>query len=161
MNPAFNEFRKIVTSSFKFRLFTIVKLPTAFFAGLRVEFFDESKAVVSVSQKWFNKNPFHSIYFGVLAIAAEVSTGIAGFASVYKRNPTVSMLVIKCEGAFYKKAIGKICFTCTDVQQVQDIVAQAIAANESRTICCKSIGSNEHGEEVAAFWFTWSFKPRV
>ena len=108
MNAAFSEFRKQITSPLKFKLFTLSKLPAAFFAGLRVKVFDETKAVITVRQQWFNKNPFHSIYFAVLAMAAEVSTGIAGFAAVYKRRPSVSMLVIKNEGQFYKKATGII-----------------------------------------------------
>ena len=160
MNAAFNEFRRLITSPFKFTLFTLTKLPSAFFAGLQVAFFNETKTVIVVRQKWFNKNPFHSIYFAVLVMAAEVSTGIAGFAAVYKRSPSVSMLVIKNEGQFYKKATGKISFTCLDVQAVQDLVEQAIAANDSRSIRCHSTGTNEQGELVAEFWFTWSFKPR-
>lgn len=136
------------------------KLPAAFFAGLAVESFDETKAVITVKQKWFNKNPFGSIYFAVLTMAAEMSTGILCMANIYKRNPAVSMLVVKTEAFFYKKATGKILFTCSDGLAIEAIVEDAIASGEGKSIACKSIGTNESNEIVAEIICTWSFKAR-
>jgi hypothetical protein len=136
-------------------------LPAAFFAGLKIEILDEQKAIISVRQKWFNKNPFHSIYFAVLSMAAEVSTGVLCMAAVYKRKPSVSMLVVKTESSFYKKATGKISFVCEDGDAINKTVEDAITSGEGKTIICKSISKNETGETVAAFYFTWSFKSKA
>lgn len=137
------------------------KLPAAFFAGLSIEAFDETHAVVSVKQKWFNKNPFGSIYFAVLTMAAEMSTGILAMASTYKRNPAVSMLVVKTEAFFYKKATDKILFTCSDGPAIAALVEDAIATGEGKTIACRSTGKNKTGEVVAEIICTWSFKART
>lgn len=160
MNPQFQFIKRHLTNPIKFRIFLLTSLPAAFFAGLKVEQLSEERAAISVRQKWFNKNPFHSIYFGVLAMAAEVSTGILCMSSLYKRKPAVSMLVIKNEGFFYKKAIGKIVFTCTDGALVNDAVEQSIRTGEGVTVECNSKGVNEKGEVVAEFNFTWSFKAK-
>lgn len=76
MNENFQQFKKQIIKPPAFKLYTLRHLPAAFFAGLKIELLEETKAIVSVKQKWFNKNPFHSIYFAVLAMAAELSTGI-------------------------------------------------------------------------------------
>jgi hypothetical protein len=161
MHAGFNEFRQKVGSPLGFRLFMFTQLPSTFFAGLKIALLDETKAIISVRQKWFNKNPFRSIYFGILSMAAEVSTGLAGFGAIYKRNPPVSMLVIANEGKLYKKATGKILFTCNDVGAVHALVDEAIKTGQAATIKCHSIATNEAGEMVAEFYFTWSFKAKT
>ena len=160
MNERFNQFIKQVASPVRFRLFLLTQLPSAFFAGLSIVLLDETKCVISVRQKWFNKNPFHSIYFAILQMAAEISTGIAGFSAVYKRTPAVSMLVIASEAKFYKKATGKILFTCSNMQAVNALVEKAIATKQPQTITCHSIGTNHAGEIIGEFYFTWSFKAK-
>jgi hypothetical protein len=93
-------------------------------------------------------------------MAAEASTGILGMSAVYKRKPSVSLLIVKIEGNFFKKAVGKIAFTCSDGAKVHQAVEEAIASGESKSTICRSIGKNESGEIVAEFFCTWSFKAR-
>ena len=121
---------------------------------------DEHTASVYVKEKWFCKNPFGSIYFAILAMAAEVSTGVLCLGAVYKRNPVVSMLVIKQEGQFYKKAKGKIVFTCNDGLQIMNAIEACISSNESCSVTCHTKGFDENNILVAEFYFTWSFKAK-
>lgn len=141
-------------------MFLFTKLPIAFFAGVQLRRLETEEAAVSVSYKWFNKNPFRSVYFAVLLMAGEISTGILCMAYLYKRNPGVSMLLIQNESNFYKKATGKITFTCTDGTLINEAVNKAIATGEAITVRCRSVGKNEQHETVAEFYFTWSFKTR-
>ncbi len=143
-----------------FRLLLLTKVPSAYFAGVRLMTITTEKTIVSVRYKWFTKNPFGSLYFAVLAMAAEASTGILGLSAVYKRQPAVSLLITKIEGDFVKKAVGKIVFTCNDGLNIQQAVKEAINTGESRTVNCYSTGVNEAGETVATFVCTWSFKSR-
>jgi Domain of unknown function (DUF4442) len=160
MNSSFNLFKKHITNPVKYWLFMLHKLPMAFVSGLKLVELQPQKAVVSVKFKWLNKNPFNSIYFAVLSMAAELSTGILAFAQTYKRKPTISMLVVKLEAEFYKKAIGTIHFTCANGVDIIDAIEQSIEQNIGTTIECISIGKNEAGEVVAKFIFTWSFKAK-
>src|SRR6478752_9405317 len=114
MNDNFSAFSKRINNRFFFTQFLLAKLPAAYFAGLKIEAFDEGKAVVSVKQKWFNKNPFRSIYFAVLSMAAEMSTGILCMGYIYRHEPSISMLITEQRGLFHKKANGKILFRCDD-----------------------------------------------
>jgi len=160
MNLSFNIFKEIITNPIKFRFFLFQKLPAAFFAGLRIHHFDAEKCVVRIKYSWFTMNPFKSVYFAVEAMAAEMCSGMLAFGQVYMRSPKVSMLVVKMEVAFIKKATGVILFTCEDGMAIQTAINEAIATGEGKTIICKSVGKNETGEVVAEFNFTWSFKAK-
>jgi hypothetical protein len=152
------EFLQLIKHPFKFKLYMLSKLPSAFFCGVRVMDADENKCLVKVPYKWFSQNPFKSTYFACLSMAAEMSTGLLGLIHVHKRNPAVSMLVVKIEGNFIKKATGITVFTCNDGLAIKQTIEDAVISNEGRIITTKSYGRNADGEIVAEFAVTWSFK---
>ncbi len=138
----------------------LTRLPSAWFAGLKLVSLTPEEAKVSVSQRWFNKNPFQSIYVAILSMPSEVSTGILCMGALYKRNPPLSMLVISNEGFYHKKATGTIVFTCSAGAAINEAVERAIQTGEATTIKCHTVGTNEKGEVVAEFYYTWSFKTK-
>ncbi|OKL38915.1 PaaI family thioesterase [Pontibacter flavimaris] len=154
-------FRQLVSSPVKFRLFLLSRLPMAYLAGLRVTILTPEQAEVTIPYKYVNKNPFQSIYFACLSMAAELSTGVLCMMHVYKSSPAVSMLVVSMEARFTKKAVGRIAFTCRDGEQIQQAVAQTKATGEGVTVVATSIGLDEAGDQVAEFRFTWSLKARA
>jgi hypothetical protein len=160
MNPAFSKFSRLITNPISFGFFLFQKLPAAFFAGLRIQHFDDQKCVVRIRYSWFSQNPFKSIYFAVEAMAAEMTCGMLAFAQVYQRVPKISMLVVSTQANFIKKATGTILFSCEDGLAIQAAINETIATGEGKTIICKTVGTNEKGEVVADFNFTWSFKAK-
>lgn len=154
------EFFKIVRHPFKFRLFLLTKLPAAYFSGVRVREIDENKCWVSIPFKWLTQNPFRSTYFASLSMAAELSTGALALAHIYKRNPPVSMLVVKVESEYLKKAADKTTFVCEDGALIRQAIEDSVATSEGRIIRAKSVGRNKAGEVVAEFYITWSFKAK-
>jgi len=160
MESNFQLFSKQMISPIKFRMFLLSKLPSAYFSGVRVKSLDENKCEVSVTFKWFSQNPFRSTYFACLSMAAEMSTGALALAHLYKRKPAVSMLVVKTEGEYFKKAVDKTTFLCEDGLEIKKRIEDAIESGEGRTIRAKTIGKNKAGELVAEFFITWSFKAK-
>ncbi|MBS1750181.1 MAG: DUF4442 domain-containing protein [Bacteroidetes bacterium] len=155
-----NAFMKMIRQPFRFRMFLLINLPSAYFSGVRIKYITEDKCAVTVPYKWFSKNPFRSTYFACLAMAAEMSTGALTLSHIYKRNPSVSMLITDMSAEYYKKATGITTFLCRDGIALRDAVEEAIAANGCNVITVKSIGTNEAGEMIAEFSFTWSLKVR-
>ena len=142
------------------RMFLLTKLPSAFFSGVRVRHLDDDKCVATVPYKWFSQNPFRSTYFACLSMAAEMSTGALALAHLYKSEPPVSMLVVKVESEYFKKATGRTSFVCNDGKLLQQAIEETIATGEARTVKAKSVGTNKEGEVVAEFFITWSFKSK-
>jgi len=161
MNPAFSTFSRLITNPISFGFFLFQKLPAAFFAGLRIHYFDDRKCAVRIRYSWFSQNPFQSIYFAVEAMAAEMTCGMLAFSQVYQRVPKISMLVVGTQGSFLKKATGTVLFSCEDGLAIQEAIQETIATGgEGKTLICKSVGTNSKGEVVAEFNFTWSFKAK-
>lgn len=161
MNTNAQAYVKLMKHPLKFSLFLFLKLPSAFFSGVRVRELDEKKCIVSVPYKWFSQNPFRSTYFACLAMAAEMSTGLLGLMQCYKRTPAVSMLVIKLEAQYFKKATGRTYFVCENGEQFQKAVDETIATQTPRTVLATSVGKNKKGETIAEFIITWSFKAKI
>ena len=147
-------------SPFWFRLFMLTSLPAALFSGIRIEQVDEHSAAISVRYTWFSKNPFKSIYFACLAMAAEMASGVLALVHTTDKHPTVSMLVFNMQASFHKKAVGKIVFKCNEGEKIRLAVEQAIATGEGVTCEALSQGYDEHQHLVAEFRITWTFKQK-
>ena len=142
-------------------LFMLKELPAAYFAGVRVERLSTEQAKTRVKHRWINQNPFKSIYFAVLAMAAELSTGVLVMQAIRNSSKKFSMLVVENQSVFHKKATGKITFTCDDGNKLSaEMEACQNAENNARSFWMTSIGKNQQGEEVAAFHFKWSIKQK-
>jgi hypothetical protein len=153
-----NAFLRIANQPLKFKLYLLWKLPAAFLSGLQVEQATPEASTVRISLHWLSQNPFRSIYFASLAMAAEMSTGILAMARIYKKKPAVSMLVVSMESHFYKKATGTIRFVCTDGPLFEKAINSTMITGEPVTLVATATGTNRQGEVVGRFTFTWSFR---
>lgn len=157
--PAMQAFRRQVLSPVKLRLFMLRKLPLAWLAGLRLAALTPEAATVTIRYKYLTQNPFRSIYFAALAMAAELASGIQAMLHTQGGGP-VSMLVVGLQAEFTKKAVGLIAFTCSDGAAIGTAVAESRATGQGRTVVCTSTGRDQAGEVVAVFRVTWSFKAK-
>lgn len=160
MSDHTDSFFRLARSPLKFRLFLLGKLPSAYFAGVRIKAIDEKKCVTTVPYKWFSRNPFRSTYFACLAMAGEMSTGALAMAYLHKRKPVVSLLVTNVQADYYKKATGVTEFSCEDGELFKKMIEEAIDTGQPSIVKAKSVGKNANGEVVAVIYITWSFKIR-
>ena len=75
-------------------------------------------------------------------------------------KPPYSFLVVKTEGEYFKKAVGKTTFICEDGLLINQTIEESVATGEGKTVRVKTIGKNNEGEIVAEFFITWSFKAK-
>jgi len=142
----------------KINWFMLFKLPLAYIGGVRVKELTRTRAVVKIKHRWMNQNPFRSLFWAAQGMAAEMSTGVLVIQEIRNSGREISMLVTHQEGSFFKKATGRITFTCDDGELVQSAIQQSIASGEGQQIILNSIGKNEDGVEVCSFKFQWSLK---
>ena len=142
------------------KLYMLMKLPMGLIAGLRITKMEGYSSEVTVPFKYVNKNPFKSTYFAVLAMAAELSSGILAIAEVENADKPLSMLVLNMSASFNKKARTKVRFICNDGEKIRNAIDRSIETGEGQTADVVSVGYDENGENVAEFCFTWTFKPK-
>ncbi|WP_052695170.1 DUF4442 domain-containing protein [Hymenobacter sp. AT01-02] len=157
--PRMAQFRRTIQNPLKLRLFLLRRLPMAYLAGLRIREVTLGRATVTVPFKYLTKNPFRSIYFACLSMAAEMASGLLAMMYVQDGTPA-SMLVVGMEAKFTKKAVGRIAFTCEDGAAIGQALAESRATGEGRTVVCTSTGVDPAGDVVATFRITWSFRAK-
>ena len=145
----------------KMNTFLMLKLPSAFLCGVRVKSLSDDKCVATVKHRWFNQNPFNSMYFAVQAMAAELTTGALVMSQIRNTGKKISMLVANNKGNFTKKATGRITFSCSEGHLIKDAIQKTIATGEGQTIWLKSIGTDEKGDQVSEMDFEWSVRIKV
>ncbi|MCU0428534.1 MAG: DUF4442 domain-containing protein [Cytophagaceae bacterium] len=144
----------------QFKLFLFTQLPSAWFAGLSVSEFNPERCKITIAYSWRTKNPFRSIYFACLSMAAELASGALAYWHSQKSPVKISMLVTHMEAQFVKKATGRIYFQCQDGNRIKEAIDRSIRENQPQECRTESVGINEQGEEVARFFITWSFKAK-
>lgn len=158
MSSEIEKFKKQINNHWLFTFFLWRKLPAAFWAGVRLAYCDEEKAVATVPFIRMSQNPFGSTYFACLAMAGELSTG--ALVLLASQGEKISMLVVGLEAVFVKKAVDVTTFTCQNGKEVFAAIEKTKATGEGVTIKMETVGKSEKGEEVAKFWVTWSVKAK-
>lgn len=139
-------------------VFTFFKLPSVFWLGIRVKAISEESCTVSVKHRWINQNPFKSLFWAVQGMAAELSTGAMVMSCIKESDQRISMLVANNKASFFKKATGRITFTCNDGLKIKEAIVKTIATREGQTCWVKAEGVNNDGILVSVFEFEWTVK---
>lgn len=130
-------------------------------SGIRLVCLDEEQSIAEVPFRWRNKNPFQSMYFAVQSMAAELSTAAPALLALKARDESIAFIIVDVKAAFLKKAQSKIRFSCLDYPKFQQAISNLQSADDTVTVTAKTIGTDQDGNEVAVFYFTWSFKIRA
>ncbi|WP_179316946.1 DUF4442 domain-containing protein [Winogradskyella undariae] len=142
----------------KLNKFLMIKLPAAYFTGVRTKTLNDTACIVTVKHRWVNQNPFRSMFWAVQGMAAELTTGALVMKKIKESDKKISMLVASNNATFTKKATGVITFTCSEGEKINEAINKAIASGEGQTVWLNSKGVNEEGVEVSTFNFEWTLK---
>lgn len=100
------------------------------------------------------------MFWAVQGMAAELSTGAMIMDEIRKSGVPLSMLVLKNEATFHKKARGRILFTCNEGLKVKRAVQDALESTKGVTCQLRSVGTDQQGYMVSEFYFEWTLKQR-
>ena len=142
----------------RINLFILFKMPLGYLSGMRVQSITDTSAIVRIKYKWMNQNPFKSMFWAAQGMAAEMSTGVLVMQEIKSSNRSVSMLVTRQESEFFKKATGKILFTCSGGNQIKEAIQTSIKTGDGQVVSLTSKGVNKDGVVVSSFQFEWSLK---
>ena len=145
---------------FSYNTYIFFKLPSAWWAGVRITRIEDKLIEVSVKHRWVNQNPFGSIFWAVQGMAAELSTAVFLMQTINKSKQSVSMLVLKNHAVFKKKAKGLVKFRCNQGDEAVNAVNKAIESSEAVAVKLKSLGTDISGDIVSEFEFEWSLKKK-
>jgi len=124
--------KKALLKKIKWQLFLLgkFKIPMLGFTGLKLIDITDEKSVVTIKLKRRTKNHLNSMYFGALAVGADVAGGIHAFyfANVHNRKVSFAFKGMSCE--FIKRAESDCTFISTDGKKVEDAILKSIETGD-------------------------------
>ena len=98
------------------------------------------------------------MFWAAQGMAAEMPTGVLVMKAIKDAGRNISMLVTHQEADFYKKATGKITFSCRGGDQIRAAIDRSIETGEGQKVVLVSEGTNVDGIVVSKFQFHWSLR---
>ena len=138
------------------RLWMMKRLPMGMISGMKIESLDENGCTVVLKDRFWIRNPFGSVFWAVMGMAAELSTGALVYAYVSGSN--IKYILTGVKGEFLKKVRGKSFYFCPSGQEVERQLRALSGPGETYTIALPVTAHDQAGQLVASFEFYWQLK---
>lgn len=139
-------------------LLGIFKIPIVGFIKPKLVLVDEEKVQVLINLRRRTKNHLNSMYFGALAVGADIAGGIHAFYFAELSNEKVSFAFKSMKADFIKRAESKVLFETTDGLLVKSAIEQSKTSGERMNQLITIEATNISGELVATFEMIVSVK---
>ena len=150
-----NSLRKM---RWKLFLLGLVKIPIIGFVRPKLISVNKEEIVVSISLRRRTKNHLNSMYFGALAVGADVAAGILAYyhSEILQRKTSLAFKGMKAE--FLKRAESDIRFVCSEGKRIEKMLQTCISSGERQNESVTVYALNNLGEQVAIFEMILSLK---
>ncbi len=86
---------------------------------------------------WYTKNHHGSMYFGALAVGADIAGGLLAMKLIRESKKDIGLIFKDFEGQFSKRPEGAVEFVCEDGALIQELVQKAINSPERQSMPVK------------------------
>lgn len=152
-----------VRSTLEIRSFGLTKVPLILYCMPTVLRLDDEACAVRIPLNWRTRNHYKSMYFGVLAVGADVAGGFLAMHHTHKSDKPVGLLFKDFKADFLKRPEADVVFSSTDGPAMAELVKQAVETGKrvnGITNVTATTPSLTGDEPVAKFALTVSLKVR-
>ncbi|WP_162046404.1 PaaI family thioesterase [Vibrio taketomensis] len=148
-------------ANFYLSSFGFLKVPLIWLCRPKIISLDDDKVEVVIPLRRRTKNHLNSMYFGVLAVGADVAGGYMAMNKAQQRGERISLAFKSVKADFLKRPEADVLFTCEDGRLIDDMLDKAIASGERINEPVKIVAtcpSLNQDEPMAVFELTLSIK---
>jgi acyl-coenzyme A thioesterase PaaI-like protein len=137
----------------KWMLFLLgfAKIPIIGFIKPKLIELNDEKARVKIRLRRRSKNHLNSMYFGALAVGADVAAGLHAFYFAGKMGKKVSFAFKGMNVEFLMRAESDVVFSSNDGQVVSDAMQESLKNSSRVNKSISVVAENTNGEIVATF----------
>jgi len=139
-------------------LMGMFKIPMIAFVRPKLMLLDENKSQVRIKLKRRTKNHLKSMYFGSLAVGADIAAGLHAFYFAEESGVKVSFAFKAVKAEFLKRATSDVYFNSDEGQLVKNAFDEAMSTKERVNKWIKVEAKNTDNEIVAIFEMEISVK---
>ena len=148
-------------ANFYLNMFGFFKVPLIWLCRPKLLALDDTHVEVKIPLKRRTKNHLNSMYFGVLAVGADVAGGFLAMSKSQQQGEKISLAFKGVNGQFLKRPEGDVHFTCRDGDLINDMLAETMKTGErvNQPVTIVATFPTLHGDEpMAEFTLTLSIK---
>ena len=142
--------------------FGLTQVPLIFYCRPKVVSISDSKLEIKIKLNRRTKNHLNSMYFGVLAVGADVTGGFLAMRYIQASTSKIALIFKDFKAEFLKRAEGDVHFVCEDGIAIQNLVRAAEETGERQSLPVQIIATvpKISDEPVAKFILTLSIKKK-
>ncbi len=112
------------------RLFGITKVPMIWYCRPKVIEHTDEKIEIRIPFKRRTKNHLGSMYFGVLAVGADITGGFLAMDPIQESGRKITLIFKDFKADFLKRPEGDVHFICRDGLAIKELVKTAASSGE-------------------------------
>ena len=144
------------------RQFGILKVPLIWYCRPKVIEHTDEKIEIKIALKRRTRNHLGSMYFGVLAVGADITGGFLAMDPIQESGRKIALIFKDFKADFLKRPEGDVHFICSDGLAVKELVETVANSNERHNfkLSIDAIVPSLSPEIVAKFELTLSLKDK-
>ena len=143
------------------KVLAFTKIPLMFFCRPKIIKINEQQVIVKIPFKRRVKNHVNSMYFGALAVGADLSGAYLAFHHINKADKKIKLIFKDFHADFLKRAEGDVHFICNDGNKIKSLIEEVLSTGErcNTTVDVNAfVPSKFKDDPVAKFILTLSLK---
>ena len=150
-------------TTWQIRLFSFAKIPLIYFCRPTVVRISEKSMEVKIKFRRGTRNHLNSMYFGVLAVGADVTGGFLAMQFIQASKSKITLIFKDFHADFLKRAEGDVHFYCEDGAAIQNLVEVAEETGERQNLALNITATvpTISSDLVAKFILTLSIKKKT
>lgn len=152
--------KEVSIAKIRWRLYLLglLKIPMIGYVKPHLLELNDQNVKVRIRLRRRTKNHLNSMYFGALAVGADLAAGVHAFYYAEKTGSKVSLAFKGIKGEFLKRAETDVFFTCGEGDSVRVAMENSLAQQERINLPLMILAKNSNGELVASFEMILSVK---
>lgn len=134
------------------------KIPMIAYVKPRLLALDDEKVIARIKLRRRTKNHLNSMYFGALAVGADITAGLHAFYYAEKSGKKISFAFKSVDAQFLKRATSSVTFISEEGLLVKEVFETALSTGERVNKKINVVANNEKNEIVAKFALEISVK---
>ena len=145
------------------RLFGLTKVPMIWYCRPKVIEHTDEKIEIKIPLKRRAKNHLGSMYFGVLAVGADITGGFLAMDPIQESGRKIALIFKDFKADFLKRPEGDVHFICNDGLAIKELVDTVANSTERHNykLNIEAVVPSISFEVVAKFELTLSLKDKT
>jgi acyl-coenzyme A thioesterase PaaI-like protein len=158
--PVFDRVPETLKQTLRVRALGITKIPLIFFVSPTVVELTDQRAEVRIPLNRRTRNHLGSMYFGTLAVGADLTGGLMAWQFIERDFPKLVLVFKDFHADFLKRPEGDVHFSCEQGSEIHAMMARADESGERENFPFEVLATvpSQGPEPVARFTLTLSVK---